>query len=194
MIELHPDENDKSKAVRIAINGKTGTRLLACNISELWLPEEYVKSMKAFSVFLGTNLPAGEKRDLSIYKNSFDNIDKDRLTRKKNQKFFDYLCDDVFKRPCFALLPGVENTIRDVIDNRPLFENLPTLNQVQILNELIKVLQNKNSKADLTYLSSSLVSKSGNIALRKEIPSSSLIIAQSVTGFYEKVLFQVPED
>lgn len=194
VIELHPDENDKSKAVRIAINGKTGTRLVACNISELWLPEEYVKSMKVISVFLGTNLPAGEKRDLSIYKNSFDDIDNGKLTREENKKFFDYLCDDVFKRPCFALLPGVENTIRDVMDNRSLFEDLSTLNQIQLLNELIKVLQNNNSKANLTYLSSNLVSKSGNITLGKEIPSSSLIIAQSVTGFYEKVLFQVPED
>lgn len=196
VIELHPDENDKSKAVRIAINGKTGPSFVACNLSQLWLPEEMIKYVKAISVLLGNGLPKGERADLSKYANSYGPITFKgfKLTREENNKFFDYLCDDVFKRPCFALLSGIKTTICDVKTNRSLFDDLPTIQQEQLLNELVKILQKNNSGANLTYLSRQLVPNSGKIVLGKSIPANTLFIAQSVTGFYEKVLFQVPED
>ena len=184
----------KNGSVRIAINGKTGERFLACNITELWLPEEYVRYVQRISILFGNNLPAGTKRpDTTKYDNCEEiDVHGRKITKEDNRKLFDYLCDTVFQKTCFHDVPGLQNTIDNVIERRDLFDNLSTLDQAFVLNELIKVLQNNNSKADLRKIGLSKLS--GNITYSKQFSPSLRILAQSVTGFYEKILFTIPED
>lgn len=186
--------NNGNASARVTINGKSENYLIASIASPLWLPLEYVRYVKAISILLGTNLPAGQKKP------NLDNVPDDdqdilvgktALSKESNQKFFDYLCDDVFKRPCFALIPGLAGALVHVIASRNVFSTLSTKKQIIVLQQIIQVLQNKNSKADFSLLQLKDVAL---IRFNKILNPHTRIIAQSVTGFYEKILFTVPED
>lgn len=193
VVEFNSPDN-KGRA-RVTINGKSGQRIIASIASPLWLPIEFVKYVKSLSVFLGTNLPAG------LPKPRHDNIpDNDEdikfgnivISKNENQKLFAFLCDDVFKRPCFAFVPGVGSTLKAVSDKKESFTNLSTKKQAEVLHRLIILLQNENLKADLVYLG--LSKHSGVLFFSKKCPPLTRFIAQSVTGFYEKILFTVPAE
>ena len=180
---------------RILINGKTGTQLIGALALPLILPQNYVRYVKTISVFLGTNLPAGQKKpDFDKLPDNNDSIKvgSHDLDRETNLQFFDYLCDNVFNRPRFKCIPGVSSTLKDIVRNRASFSPLTVKRQAFVLNQIINLLQDQNAKANLTLLK--LKASTGTLIFSKKLPPSTKIIAQSVTGFYEKVLFTVPED
>lgn len=179
---------------RILINGKTRTQLIGALALPLILPQNYVRYVKAISVFLGTNLPAGQKRpDFDKLPDSADCIPvgAHNLDKEANQRFFDYLCDDVFNRPRFKFAPEISSTLKNIIKNRASFASLTVKKQAFVLNQIINLLQGQNIKVNLTYVD---VTSAGSLRFKKRLPPNTRIIAQSVTGFYEKVLFTVPED
>lgn len=189
------DEQDPSKKARISINSKSLKQIHCCNISQLHLPDEYVRYAKAISVMLGTNLPAGkEKPNPESFKKEEGKYSAAGVlvTAEGNRKFFDYLCADVFARQCYALLPGAQSVLEKIVDKKDIFYSLSTLNQVRVINHALGLLQTGNLKADLTLLG--MGKDAGDIKISKNLKPGMRLLAQSPTGFYEKVLFTVPED
>lgn len=188
--------SDINKKVRVIIKKKESkTSLGGAITSPLWLPVQWIKYVKLLSVFLGTNLPAGQLRpDLTKMPETDEDIQVGmaKITKAENQDFFDYLCDDVFKRPCFALIPGVSSALKNIVDARNLFTPLSTKDQAQLLHNIVSYLQLRADRVDLRLLG--LGKASGKISFSKNLMPGTRLIAKSVTGFYEKILFTVPED
>ena len=185
------DPDGKGHA-RVTINGKTGKQIVASIASPLWLPLDFVKYVKILSVFMGSNLPAGIPKPKHADNDEDIKVGNSIISKKENQILFDYLCDDVFKRACFSLVPGVSTTLKDVVIRKEQFDELSTKKQAELLHHLIALLQNNNSKADLRYLG--MGANVGLIQPSKTMKALSRFIAQSVTGFYEKVLFTIPPE
>ena len=180
---------------RILINAKTESRLVGSIASPLVLPQNYVQYVKNISVLLGTNLPAGQKKpDFDKLPDNNDpiKVGSHYLDKETNLRFFEYLCDDVFNRSCFKFVPGVSSTLREIKSKKDIFTELSVKKQIFILQQIISLLQDQNAKANLLYMN--LNKQSGNLSFSKIMSAKTRIIAQSVTGFYEKVLFTVPED
>ncbi|MFA6830523.1 MAG: Cas9 endonuclease PAM-interacting domain-containing protein, partial [Bacilli bacterium] len=198
VIEL-PVTTSKGKVgkARMGISGKSGNYLICVNLSELHLPKEYQDYSKKISIVLGTTLPAGRKKDLSKVDQKtneplFDN--RTKVTKEENQKLFDYYCDVVLNKPCFIGLPATSSYITKILDNHDKFASLSTFDQITVLSSITYLLACKINAAKCNFSSLGMALHCGPIYLPKQLPAGASIIAQSPTGFYEKVLFTVPKE
>ena len=64
---------------------------------------------------------------------------------------------------------------------------------IEINSELLKLLQT-NSRKTANLISIGLTKNSGNLRTTKKLSGGMKFIAESVTGYYKKVLFEVPEN
>ncbi|MCI1734279.1 MAG: type II CRISPR RNA-guided endonuclease Cas9 [Bacilli bacterium] len=184
----------KTGYCRLRISGRSGSSLLNANYSELAVSKEYQTYCKSISKVLGTNLQANQTKDLTKYEGSQDSIIEGKavITKEGNLKLFDYFTDVVFKKPCFACIPEISSTLRVIPTKKTIFVSLPTIDQIRVLHGIISLLACKSISVDLSLLG--LSKELGKIRFNKFLIPGTKIITQSVTGFYETVLFTVPED
>ncbi len=192
-------ENGKKGMVRVAITGKTGNSLICINQTQLILPNQYVRIVKRISNLLGTNLSAGQKKDLTFlqkYGKEDIHIDKKNdITRKECEELFDYLVKESYTRPEFEGLPKLSPTIKKLKAKKEAFVELNTLDMAKTLSIMIKMLSCKSALGlNLNYLADDLPSAFGNLVFSKMLTPGTQIIQTSTTGLFERVLFTVPEE
>lgn len=181
----------------VAFTGKTNDSLLLINLSEPKLDLEYQKYLKQISKILGTNLPAGQKKE---YFKKFDNLGKDDdikdgkilITKDKNIKFFDYLVNVVLQKPCYKYCPGISSLLSGIQSNEVAFKNLSALQQIELLVELMKLVGTTRESSNLENLG--LAKNAGVKVMNKKLKLGTQIVFTSTTGFYQHVVFTVPED
>lgn len=84
------------------------------------------------------------------------------------------------------------STIKTIYNQMPIdLSNFSIQNLIELLSELLNLLQTNSRKtADLTLISMSKFS--GSLRITKKLLPGMKLISKSVTGYYQKVLFEVP--
>lgn len=181
----------------VAFTGKTNDSLLLINLSEPKLDLEYQKYLKQISKILGTNLPAVSRKD---YLKKFDNLGEDDdikdgkilITKDKNIKFFDYLVNNIMLKPCYKYCPGISSVLPKIQSKEETFKKLSTLQQIDLLMELMKLVGTTRELSNLEYLG--LAKNAGVKKINKKLEPGTQIVFTSTVGFYQHVVFTVPED
>ncbi len=182
---------DNSYSV-VGISGKGDNRVSVINLSELKIPFKYYQYISAIShlILNSSNelLPHLERFDnsLSIKRNGVE------LSKEKNLDYFNYLCNNVFTRQCYNSLPELASALKAIKEKESEFVALSFSNQLLTLLNLVKLVNCKKANTDLSLLGFSKTT--GNIRVNKKLTVGTQLIQQSITGFYSKVIFEVPED
>lgn len=186
-------KNDMSYS-KVAFTGKSNTSLLLINLSEPKFDIKHQKYLKHISSLLGTNLPSNKKKDLSKYKDNMAEIKEGNFnfTSEANIEMYDYLVMDVFEKACYKCLPGASSVFKNLHLKKDEFIGLSVINQIQVINELVKLIGTTRESSDLTLIK--LAKNAGVKTMNKILKSGTQIIFNSVTGFYSKPIFTVPED
>ena len=190
--------NGELGKVRLAITGISGNTIICINQTEPIFDKKHTAIVKKISTILGTNAPAGKKIDLTQYENVTGDLKKNKLTitREETADLFDYITTKIYTKPAFEGIPKVSTTLKRVIGFREEFVGVEkTITQCKILATLIRLIQCKSVQGNsLLELSYSLPSKAGAITRTNILKPGTKIIQTSISGFYEKVLFTVPEE
>ena len=150
----------------------------------------------------GSNAPAGGKKDLSRYKESegrhLEEIveGEQRITRQGNFEFFDYIVNNLYERPCYKELPSLKTQFALLKDHHSKFDDLPTIDQCLALCDLVKLVTCK-SESDVNLkdrFHDGLPAACGTIRISKNLKPGTKLIRTSFTGYYEKTIFEVPEE
>lgn len=102
-----------------------------------------------------------------------------------------YLYNDLIRKYSKQIYSysNIQNVKEKLAEN---FNELKMKDKICILSECLALLKtNERSTADLRGINSSKYS--GNLTISKKMKKGMKIIVKSVTGFYEKILFEVPE-
>ncbi len=185
--------------VRLGIAGKSNDTVICTNLKELVMDKKYADIVYKISKILGTNLPAGQKRDLTVFeKGGMKNelaYNKIILTRDEMTELFDYIVKDVYQRPEFSNLPTLGVTFAKFENYHDCFMALKTIDQARLLPLMIRLTNCKSvSGINLHEFGNEFPSSGGTIKINKKLKPNTQIIQTSTTGLYERVLFTVPED
>lgn len=202
VIEFHKETEGKVAHCRVGITGKTGNQLVGINLSEFHVDKEHSDYIRSISKALGTDLPANTpKPDIEKYKDSEEfSYRGSSLSKAKNVELFDYICQ-TFRRPEYALLPSISGVLARICNSRQTFQSLSITDQCFSLLGMVELIGCKVKKADISKLK---IQKSGTTSFltevysrpqfSKKVAEGTRFIAQSITGFYEDVLFVVPKE
>jgi hypothetical protein len=194
VIEYHSkDENGKDIKCRVGISCKSLDTIHFVNLNELMVDKIHSDYIRVISKLLGTNLPANaDKPDLSIFKDSKEiRVGQTTISSANNEEMYHYLVDYCFKKPCIYMIPGVGSTIQKLSLLIDTFKGLDLIKQCKTLIQMVSMCTCKTRNVDLTTLG--LSKTSAIVRGPKFLSFGTKIIAQSITGFYEKVLFTVPD-
>lgn len=190
-----PHENGN---VRVGISGKSGNNVTYVNLSQMHFNDvSMVRYLKAISKTLGINNPAGMKADEKQLEGKEEFIVGNVTINKENNiKAFEYLRDNYLNKNCLLYLPALGEKVRLCSMAKVSFDQLSVLDQMKQLVGILTLGGHNTPSADLSkLLSCSLKLGNKSLCCTKNLNVSFRIIKQSVTGFYEKVLFEhiVPE-
>ncbi len=190
-----PHENGN---VRVGISGKGGSAITFVNLSQMHFNDiNMVRYFKAISKTLGINNPAGIKVDEKTLEGKDEFVVGNvTINRENNIKAFEYLQQNYLNKICLRYLPSLGEKVQACSKAQDSFICLSVLEQIKQISAILSLGSHNTPSADLTVLlrrSSKLGNKS--LCCTKNLNTSFRIIKQSVTGFYEKVLFEhiVPE-
>ena len=188
--------------VKLAISGRSEGNIICINASEPTMDEKHRNYYKMVCNIIGSNAPAGGKKDLSRYKESegrhLEEIveGEQRITRQGNFEFFDYIVNNLYERPCYKELPSLKTQFALLKDHHSKFDDLPTIGQCLALCDLVKLVTCKSvSKVNLNArFHDGLTADCGTIRISKNLKPGTKLIRTSFTGYYEKTIFEVPEE
>ena len=186
--------NSKAK---LALSGKSDDCLICINMSELRLDHEHLSYFKSIVKILGKNLPRGAKKDLDFYeKSNPDKIQegKAKISKNENVEFFRYVASNVFNRECYLDLPELGKKLSKFSSKEKEFENLPIISQANALYSMVQLLICGPAKENFKYLGNDIGKAVGIVRINKKLNPGTKLFIRSYTGFYEKILFVVPEE
>ena len=190
--------NDELGKVRLAITGISSHGLACINQTEPIFDQKHTAIVKKISTILGTNAPAGKKIDLTQYENVTGDLKKNKLTitREETADLFDYITTKIYTKPAFEGIPTIGGVLLKLHDFLEAFKLIPTtITQLHILSTMITLIQSKSVQGNsLRVLDQSLPNSIGIIAPSNVLKPGAKIIQTSISGFYEKVLFTIPEE
>lgn len=199
-IVILPTKNG-SGTVRLAISGRSDNSIIAINATEPLLDEPHKNYFKSICKILGKGNPAFTKKDTSIYdENDGVHIEKimegeAEVTRAGNIEFLNYLTSNVLTNGCFANLPEVGNSIAKIASGTAKFLGLSTLDQLNAIYDVVSIIGCRSVNVNLrNWFGDSVSKEAGKIRFNKELPARSKLVRTSYTGYYENLLFEVPED
>ena len=186
------------KAVKLAITGRSGNSIIAINQAEPKISGKYQRYLKNISKILGSNLPAGKKKDLTKYDINplADEIVEGtaKVTRKENINLFDVITTDLFSASCYKSLPELGKVLQTIAPNKEGFCSISTIDQCRYLLMLIGLVTCKSStNNDLSKISDNLSKKAGTIRFSKNLKPGYKLVMPSYTGYFRKTLFTVPD-
>lgn len=187
-------ETKEKENVALGITGRSKNSLLAINLNELFLKEEYLKYYKLITKLLGLNLPKNKAADLTIYENDevipFD--DEKYISKEKNIEFYNYLSNEIYSKEMFAKIPGSQADKFKNEQSKESFSKLSIVNQVKVLHTMIELLKCTSVQGkSLKILNPDYPGKIGIIQFGKNLKAGTKIVGQSYTGFYETVIFKL---
>lgn len=176
----------------LGISYKGDNRIGTINLSQLKLPDKYINYI--CEIF---HLITNDDNSYIQNTHKYDDLkeikrNKTYLNSNNNIELFDYLTSNIFNRPCFSSLPGLNGFFEKLKAQRDMFCSLGITLQFLLLAKVIKVLNCKSIREDFSMFN--LSKAVGAIRISKNLTAGTKIIQQSITGFYEKVVFVVPED
>ena len=184
--------------MRLANTGISGNGLTCINQTEPIFDQKHTAIVKKISTSLGTNAPAGKKIDLTQYENVTGDLKKNKLTitREETTDLFDYITTKIYTKPAFEGIPSIGGTLNKVYTAKTRFISITsTLEQIKALAGMIQLIQSKSIRGvSLRNLDSSFSSCLGMILPSSVLKPGTKIIQTSISGFYEKVLFTIPEE
>ena len=187
----------KEGFVKLAISGRDSDKRVKCiNASQPTMDAEHKKYFKMICNIIGSNAPAGQKKDLSRYKDLMcDEISEGEqtVTRQKNEEMLGYLLSKISSSTEFSKLPELGENLTKLVKSHSSFSGLPTIKQCQALHDLTQLMTCRAVSSDLGVFDSSLKT-AGKIRINKILVPGTQIIQPSITGFYQKVLFEVPKE
>ncbi len=110
------------------------------------------------------------------------------ISKEKNLELYNYIIKKFMSKPydkC-AMLNNLAEKLKDV---KGIFETLSLKNQCIILKNILNAQTCKASRGDLTLLKGS--KDTGRIRLSTNLSYGTKIITKSITGYYEKVIFEI---
>lgn len=177
----------------MTIRGKSGDKILGKNNLEIksnFFINDYVKSIDKL---LGNNQNSNERKpDLTRFENIGDEFtySSKYYSKELNLKLFDWYLN-ILKQDIFYSLSGLQSFVDNVISKRDDFMNLSIINQIKLLSNLISITScTRANGVDMSLIN--LSSYSAIIKCTKRLQSGIKIVVKSITGFYEDVLFEVP--
>lgn len=181
---------------KVGIRGKSSDMVLLFNENELKVPAWVNSYEKDISKALGTNLPASknnEKPNLSYVKS--DDVEftygGKTFSKEKNEQLYQFLIKE--RNSIYGYVPGLASALKDIEGTNNTFADLSIIDQLNFLSNFTSLYSvTRSNPADLSLIG--LSAKAAIIRFNKKLSPGMMIIAESVTGFYEKVLFTVPED
>ena len=141
-------------------------------------------------------MPVGTKVDLSKYENCEESIADGSvvITKEENNEFYRYLTDSIYSLGFYSEMPGNQSAKFGTNESYASFCLLPVLKQIRLLNTMIILLNCTSVQGnDISILNPTYPKSIGIIQINKKLPFGARLIAQSYTGFYETVLFEVKE-
>jgi CRISPR-associated endonuclease Csn1 len=178
----------------LGISGRSGNAIIVINLSELKLPYYYYNYVSLLSHFLNDE-NGKEKSNLNIYENKESEVIKLKgqiISKEKNIELFTYLTNNIFERPTYLRLPIVSSSFKALKSKLEEFKSSSLLNQIKIILRCIRLLSCKADRVDLSIIG--LSSVIGVKSINKRLIPGTQLISKSITGFYEKTVFTVPED
>lgn len=112
----------------------------------------------------------------------------DLINKIKNLKFYNDIIDKFSKKP-FNKCSTLQLLITHMKNNINNFENLSLCNQCKILKNIIIIQQTQPSRASLELIGGP--KDFGRISMSVNLTPGTKIISRSITGFYEKVVFEI---
>lgn len=186
--------------VKLAITGRSGSSICCINASQPTMDAEHKTYFKMICNIIGSNAPAGQKKDLSKYKGlkCEEIIEGEQLiSRAKNKEFLLYFVGQLIAKPCLRWIPTLSVQFEHLMNTNliPSFDELSTIEQCNILHTITELIQCKSVRGkDLTVFGPALGKACGIIMTGKNLKEGTQIIQTSITGFYQKVLFEVPKE
>lgn len=188
--------------VKLAVSGRSGSKICCINASEPTMDEMHRNYFKMICNIIGSNAAAGHKKDLSRYKESegrhLEEIveGEQKITRRGNFEFFDYIVNYLYERPCYKELPSLKTQFALLKERHALFDSMATIDQCLALHDLVKLVTCKSVQGiDLKHtIDEKLGSMCGIIFISKNLKPGVRLIRTSYTGYHEKTVFEVPEE
>lgn len=177
---LVPGKDDEGRDCysRLSLNGKSDSSLMVINLSEPALSRERAIYLRTISKFFDP------QRNNETKHNAF--------SKEENDLLLDEIIN-LSKKPNFATIPEISTTIYpkyDLVRNN--LSGFDVSTQARLIMQIYKLLLCQSARIDLSCIG--LSKASGIKRLPKVLTPGTKLIATSPTGFYEKVLFEVPKE
>lgn len=193
----------------LVITGNSGgdNQISTENMSQICLPRDFYSYCAYLSTLLGTNTDLIDKNKNkakyeSLLKFGNDNIfvkytksvaygrSKEWIvTKERNEQLFDFICDVLLKETCFRDIPAFASSISTIVGSKEKFSSFETVKQAKVLIGILNAI--KTNYTDIKDIGSSYT---GGKLMNKVLTPGTQIVWKSVTGFYTKILFEVPKE
>ena len=173
------------------ITGRSGHQYNIKNASDRNFDYKCIKIIHTLEKYMDNlkNKNAMPKSDNAILVSVARNDDcKDIVITLKD---IDYLYNDLMEKYSKSIysFSNINNVKEKLRDN---FKKLAIEEKIKVLCECLILLKtNERGLADLRDILSS--KNSGNLSINKKLKKGMRFIAKSVTGYYEKIIFEVPK-
>ncbi|MDO5330523.1 MAG: type II CRISPR RNA-guided endonuclease Cas9 [Bacillota bacterium] len=168
----------KSKAFsKLALTGRSGSNLIVYNLSEPTLPREQQTYLKAISKYYSDQRKGSSPSDFTV---------------EKNLALLDSIVH-LSRKDVFATLPSTATKVFQYYDSiYEKFVSLSIVDQADAAFKLYRLLLCKPGTFDLSSVGLSKIV--GVKTISKNLVPGTKLIKVSPTGYYQKVLFEVPKD
>ena len=172
------------------ITGKTGDAYLLMNAIDRFMTYNSIKTLKSIAKYKENlkylNPMVTENNRIIIAKNKDNEITK-QITVEE--------CDNLLKEMLAIYskeMYGYSNILSVVSQCEKNINELSLTDKIELAYQLIQLLKtNSRSTIDLSIVGGS--KKSGTIKMTQHLKPGMKFISTSITGYYEKLLFEVPD-
>ena len=179
-------------ALKYSITGKSGNQYVLKNLLDRYFNKEYITIIKKIDKYI---------QNITDKKTMIINSDNVIIAQSKNDKC---KCIELTRQELVSLYNEIirkysssvysYSVINSIVENAKLidFMSFNVQDMIIIVSELLNLLQTNSRKvANLKLMN--LSSNSGTIYGAKKLSSGMKFIAESITGYYTKVIFEVSE-
>ena len=182
----------KNGPLKYSITGKTSDNYTLKNLNDRFFSKNIISIIKKIEKYISNNDErqlmdeSNEKIILYVSNRKNENM---ILTKYELYELYNEICKK-FSTKAYSY--GLINKIVEQLVKTEILK-LEIKDLIYLNSELLKLLQTNSRKlADLQLVD--LGSNSGNIRINKKLSPKMQFISESITGYYTKVLFEVPDN
>lgn len=175
--------------LRYVITGKSGERYLIKNFKDRNFSYNAIKTIKHIEKYnyqKKFEIPVEETKEKIILAPKNKDTKEISLTLNECQALLDEIIS-LFKKDIYAY--DIINKIASNLEENK--QNLTLINLIKVLTEVLVLLKtNERGTADLTLIN--MNKDTGTLRINKTLKPGMKFISESPTGYYRKVIFEVP--